>query len=234
MFIINPIRLGKGLRPKSMYTYLNNYEERVSIFYGIYLIQNGKYNILVDTGVDSKEYSRFSPRHFEDVKTISQGLLDFGLNTNDINFIIQTHLHFDHTAFLKNFPNVKKYLQKKELEYALNPHSLFKNLYYKPYFEDVEFELIDGDRNILPGLDVIFLPGHSPGCQGVLVETKMGKVALTGFCCITNNFVQNDNKKTLIIPTYHENPFLAYESMQKIKQIADYVYPIHEAELVKV
>jgi glyoxylase-like metal-dependent hydrolase (beta-lactamase superfamily II) len=120
------------------------------------------------------------------------------------------------------------------LEYSLNPHPLFKNLYHKPYFEDENFELIDGDKNILPGLDVIFVPGHSPGCQAVLVETKMGKVAITGFCCITDNFAQNDNEKKLIIPTYHENPILAYGSIQKIEQIADYVYPIHEAKLVKM
>jgi glyoxylase-like metal-dependent hydrolase (beta-lactamase superfamily II) len=234
MFTIHPIRLGKGVRSKSMYTYLTYYDDKCLSFYGVYLIRGKNHNVLVDTGVNSEEYAKFSDHSFQDVKTLTEGLQEFGLDKDNIDFIIQTHLHFDHSAFLKEFPGAKKYLQKKEWDYSHNPHPLFEKLYYRPYFADVAFELIDGDKTLLPGLEVILVPGHSPGCQAVLVETENGKVAITGFCCIKDNFLQDSQEEKIIIPTYHENPVLAYESMRKIKRIADYVYPSHQAELVKV
>lgn len=238
MYRIRPIQLGRGTRPKSIYTYLHGYYDTVESFYGVYLIQGYETNILVDTGINALEYQKHSHHMFSDTQSISQGLNEYGLSENSIDLIIQTHLHFDHCSFLKHFPRASKLIQKREVEYAYSPHPLFRHLYHLPFYHGIEFDVIEGDKEILPGLSVLHVPGHTPGCQAVVVQTKEEIVAISGFCCIADNFLQKSDKcsegEQIIIPTYHENPLLAYKSNLRIMEIANAVFPMHQGELVKL
>ncbi len=229
-FTITPIKLGEGIRPKSLYTYLSFYKEDAVVFYGIFLVRNKDYTIVVDTGIDREAYARSSAYEFVQGDSLEESLRKYNFSPDGIDFIIQTHLHFDHCSLMPQFKGVKKYLQRKELEYALDPHPLMSASYVSSYFEDEEFELIDGDLGILPGLDIIFVPGHSPGCQAAVIDTEAGKVALTGFCSISENFTSGAG---FIVPAYHENLIDAYNSTKRLMELADYICPNHSSRLIR-
>lgn len=104
----------------------------------------------------------------------------------DISAVIFTHLHWDHTGHIEKYPNAKFYANKREYEFALDPIPM----YYKSYesdvlgihnpIKDVEFELFEGEKELLPGIVVFDTPGHSPGHVAVEVDTEDGKYIIAG------------------------------------------------------
>jgi hypothetical protein len=56
------------------------------------------------------------------------------------------------------------------------------------FFVNLNLELLEGDGNILDGINVVFTPGHTPGGQSVAVDTPEGLAVITGFCCSLEKF----------------------------------------------
>jgi N-acyl homoserine lactone hydrolase len=199
------------------------------MFYGAFLIRGAGRNILVDTGCDAGSYAAGPMPPVEDVASIEQNLSRFDLEIKDMDAVILTHLHFDHVAFLHLFGHCPKFVQKRELRAALNPHPYFSNMYVPAFFRDVKFEVIDGDMELFPGIEVALVPGHSIGSQAVIVNTEEGRAAVSGFCCVAENF-DIDN---MSIPGIHQDVQQAYDSMHKLLGLADIIYPNHSANPVR-
>ncbi|MGD8925110.1 MAG: hypothetical protein PVG64_09250, partial [Syntrophobacterales bacterium] len=87
---------------------------------------------------------------------------------------------------------------------------------------------VKGDAEIVPGIRVILTPGHTPGGQSVAVETEKGTAVITGFCCNGNNF---PSVGPAVTPGVHLNAIEAYESAQRVKEMADILIPIHDLEV---
>jgi len=211
-------------------TYLRNFGRDVEMFYGAFLLKGAGLNILVDTGCDAASYSAGPMPPVEDEASLEENLNRYNLEIKDIDAVILTHLHFDHVAFLKMFIHCPLFLQKRELNSALNPHPYFSNMYVPAFFRNVEFELIEGDVSLFPGIEVALVPGHSQGSQAVIVETEKGRAAISGFCCVAENFYKNN----IAIPGIHEDTKQAYDSMQKLIGLADIIYPNHSAGPVRM
>ena len=111
-----------------------------------------------------------------------------GLRPQDIDIIILTHLHEDHIQLARRYPKARFIVQKSELEFARNPHPVQAFCYLKDPFDDVNFQVIEGDKEIVDGVRVMLTPGHSAGAQSIVVETAQGRAMITGFCCIRTNF----------------------------------------------
>src|SRR5690606_30965331 len=122
-----------------------------------------------------------------------------GIKPEEITKIILTHLHWDHCYNLDLFVNAKIYIQRKEIIYAVAPVEDSPDVRMfgvlpecgKPGWFDgwTQFVRVDGDVEIIPGINVYLTPGHSPGSQCVLVNTKEGKYLITGdFCPKYENF----------------------------------------------
>ena len=88
--------------------------------------------------------------------------------------------------------------------------------------------LVEGDQEIVPGLSVMLTPGHSPGGQSVVVNTKAGKAIITGFCCNEQNFPSSG---PLVPCGVHLNLIEAYDSIHKVKAAADLIIPIHDLSI---
>ena len=224
------MQTARTIRPMHFLTYLRNFGRDVEMFYGAFLLKSADRNILVDTGCDAGSYGAGPMPPVEDVASIEQNLNRFNLGINDIDAVILTHLHFDHAAFLSLFTHCPVFVQQRELRAALNPHPYFSNMYVPAFFKDAKFEQIDGDMGLFPGIEVALVPGHSLGSQAVIVETEEGRAAISGFCCVTENF----DKANISIPGIHEDVQQAYESMHKLIGLVDIIYPNHSASPVRV
>lgn len=229
-YTIHPLQTARATRPTVMHTYLRNINEITTLFYGAFLLKSENRNILVDTGCDALNYSAGPYSSLEDVASLEQNLGRFGLDIDKIDAVILTHLHFDHIAFLNRFHHCPKFVQKRELSSALNPHPYFSSFYVPRFFENINLEIIDGDRLLFPGIDVAMVPGHSAGCQAVIVETNEGLAAVSGFCCVAQNFEKNN----IAVPGIHENFSECYDSMFKLMGLVDIVYANHSSEPVSL
>ena len=147
--------------------------------------------ILVDTGPgEDTEWAsvQHNPLQCAPEQRLSAVLAKYNLNCEDIDTVILTHLHWDHAYGALHLPNAKLYVQKEELRYAVAPLPSDRRVYENQLGDDIPYFLklynqyvfLDGDSVFDNGLEIITLPGHTPGSQGVVVDTKKGKYIIAG------------------------------------------------------
>jgi len=242
-YTIIPLPIGKIWIDKSMMTYRRNMGEKIEIPYFAWHIKGADSNILIDTGIEAKQAMQYhspdSPVRFTDIQTFEQALGSQGLKPEDIHYIIHTHCGYDHIG---NTPKCQKatiFLQEEEWKFTMSPHPVLREIYHPHLLSGWNrLQLVKGDvPHLFPGIDLIFAPGHGPGVQAVAVNTKKGKVVISGFCCIQENFVPHEEMKPyypVTPPGIHVNPLQAFESMVKVAGIADILLPQHEPSLLGV
>jgi glyoxylase-like metal-dependent hydrolase (beta-lactamase superfamily II) len=227
-YTIIPLVVGANETDQGIMTYLRDYGKRIWIPIYVFYVKGGDKNILIDTGLEQfvvpddlgKTYG------FEIMK-FEEALSTVGLTPGDIDIIIHTHLHNDHCENDYKCKNAKIYVQKKEMEFYNDPHPV-DHRFYPDILEGVQVVEVEGDANILEGIDVIFSPGHTPGGQSVAINTSEGKVIITGFCCNDKNFPKTG---PAISPGVHLDLIDAYDSIQKIKSMGDIIIPLHDLNI---
>jgi N-acyl homoserine lactone hydrolase len=151
-----------------------------------------------------------------------------GLIPEDIHIVINTHLHDDHCGNNRLFVKADCYIQRKELEACKKPHPL--DYRYEPDFiEGLNLKAVEGDKEILPGLDLFLMPGHTQGGQTVRINTADGKVIIPGFCCNKENFPAEG--RTAVCPGVHCDAYQAYNAAQEVKAMDGMILPLHELDI---
>jgi N-acyl homoserine lactone hydrolase len=245
-YTIKPLVLSKVASEMGPMTYLAYPGRPIVRPYVMWYIRAGEKHVLVDTAIEAEDYRNYHPGFsampFEQVQSFEEALAKVECAPDDIDIVIQTHLHMDHIYNTSKCRNAVIYVQKKELEFALNPHPIFEITYPRDVIEDLAFEVIDGEKTILPGIAVLPVPGHTPGCQAVVVDTSEGKAVISGFCSIMENFFPPEDVKVkvtpfasypVIAPGIHADLFQAYQSVLKVKEVADIIVPVHDPEMAQ-
>ena len=235
-YTIRPLEITRAVLPKSMFTYLLNFDQTINTSLYSWYIEGAKERILIDSSTPAA----FLTQHGfmgDDVKPITEQLEEkLGIIPDDIDIVIYTHLHLDHTGNAGLFKNARNIVQKAELDFAFNPYPFFAGLYPTDTIKDINFETIEGEKEIIEGIRVVPSPGHTPGGQSVLIDTKMGKMAIPGFCCVQENFDPPEPFNQFfpfLIHAVHTDPMQAFNSALKLKEMADIVIPVHEPEIAK-
>jgi len=233
---IYPIALCEGPRDSSHFAYRSESGCICNTACYIWYIESDNARILVDAGASASTFTdRGTPE--TDIVSVEEGLGKLKLKPDDIDIIIATHLHCDHIALGRLYKKAKFVVQKRELEYAKNPHTIDAVLYNLASFNNFNWEVIDGDREIVPGISVLLTPGHSPGGQSVAINTPAGKAIITGFCATQNTFIPTGEMKRrgweVTIPLIHHDALQTYNSVIKVKHLADIIIPLHEPAFIK-
>lgn len=187
-----------GLVPRTLYQrYLMPDEQNCvpMILMCLYIEAHGK-KIIVDTGLGQKidDRARKVWQIERDNGDLIDGLARLGVAPEEIDLVIDTHLHADHCSgntkfdddfnIVATFPNAEYVVQRREYEDAMRPNERTAATYlpfnYEPLVESGQMRLLDGDTEILPGITGVVTPGHTPGHMSVLLESQ-GEHAL--FVC---------------------------------------------------
>jgi N-acyl homoserine lactone hydrolase len=227
-YVIHPLVVGINETDQGIMTYQKGYGKRIFLPIYVFYLEGGDQRILVDTGMEefmvppeARERTGLQIMEFEDA------LDTVNLKPEDVDIVIQTHLHNDHCENTYKCTNAKVYVQQAELDFFRAPHPL-DHRYYSDLLDDSEVVALEGDREIVPGVRVILTPGHTVGGQSVAVETQKGTAVITGFCCNADNF---PSVGPAVASGVHINAIEAYESAQRVKQLADILIPIHDIEV---
>jgi glyoxylase-like metal-dependent hydrolase (beta-lactamase superfamily II) len=233
---VYPIALCEGPRDNSHFAYRSEFGGICNTACYIWLIKSKSGNILVDAGSDASTFTaRGTPE--TDIISVEDGLRKLGCAPQSIDIVIVTHLHCDHIALGYLYNKAKFVVQKRELEYAQNPHPIDAVLYDQSYFNGLNWEVIDGDKEVVPGISVLLTPGHSPGGQSVEINTSAGKAIITGFCAAQNTFVPTREMEQrgweITIPLIHHDALQTYNSVLNVKRRADIIIPLHDPAFIK-
>lgn len=222
--------------PKAINTYLVDITKIIDNYSYCFYIEGSEKKILVDTSCPA-ESMIVRGHQAETISTPYDELKKLDISPEEIDIVIFTHLHVDHIGYSSIFNNAKFIVQKTELETAYNPHPIQRINYRDTEILDtINFETVQGDAQIVPGVDVIWTPGHTQGTQSVVVNTEKGKAVIAGMCSIRENFEPPDmirNYMPVIVTGIHIDVDQSYNSLIRIKNIADIVIPCHDPEFAK-
>jgi len=165
---------------------------------------------LVDTGYGSKDEILREYRTV--VVPVAEALRKHDVDPSDIRWIINSHLHFDHCGQNAIFPHAPLYVQRGEYERRDDPN--YTVVEWANY-SGAQWELLDGEREIVPGVRVMTTPGHTTGHQSIRIDTTEGPAIMTGDACWT---VGNFNGASIPEGTM-EDLSLAERSLAKLRQL---------------
>jgi glyoxylase-like metal-dependent hydrolase (beta-lactamase superfamily II) len=157
---------------------------RIPLALNVALIETAGKRILVDSGLGDKWDERDRQRLAIDRSTtLLSGLRGRGLGPEDIDIVVNTHLHFDHAGGntreadgqpRPTFPKARYVVQLGEWEDATRPHERSRASYreadYVPLAEAHQLDTVQGEHELTPGVRVVPVGGHTAYHQMVVVE----------------------------------------------------------------
>jgi glyoxylase-like metal-dependent hydrolase (beta-lactamase superfamily II) len=176
-----------GVIPKVMWSKKMTPDARNCVTSGLnsLLIRTGKQNVLVETGMGNKLSERMIKFYGQPAQLLDN-LAAAGIVPEDIDIVINTHLHFDHCGWntvrgkggkiVATFPRAKYYAPEGEWQYARKPSERDSISYisdnYDPLVASGQMTLLKGGEEIVPGISVQTFPGHTASMQGVIVNGR--------------------------------------------------------------
>lgn len=206
--------------------------------YFIWVLKCDDQIIVVDTGYDAAEAKR---RNRPILRDPAQSLQALGINAEDVDTVIITHLHYDHAGGLERYPNAKFHLQKLEMEFATGP-CMCGEVLQMPFTVDHVCEMVrkvysgrvifhDGDGKVEEGVTVHCVGGHSRGLQAVRVKTKSGYLCLASDAShYYENFIY---KKPFPIVVDMENMLEGFNVIKSLASKKSLVIPGHDPIVTK-
>lgn len=178
-----------GIVPKPLWEKRAPADERnrIRLAMRCLLVEHPDGLVLIETGLGNKEPDKFREIYGvenagRDGRTaLEDALAALGHAPDDVRWVIDTHLHFDHAggntwrdpsgAVRPAFPRARYVVQRGELEFARHANERTAGSYLAHNFAGIDFQLVDGEREILPGIRALPTPGHTPYHQSILVQS---------------------------------------------------------------
>ena len=174
---------------------VDNEPGRAKIPIPSYLIEHPKGRVIFDTGLHRElqtsadrigELAKVFTVHYRPGEELGARLRAHEVEPERIDYMINSHLHFDHVGGNADTPNAKWILQRREWEAAADPKLARRNGYNRADFDlGHQLQLIDGEHDIFGDGTVTCIPtyGHTPGHQSLRVRLDTGEVVLTADSC---------------------------------------------------
>jgi glyoxylase-like metal-dependent hydrolase (beta-lactamase superfamily II) len=153
---------------------------RIQLAMNCLLVCAGNKRILIETGAGTKWSHKLRDIYGFDGSRLLNGLRHHGMGPDDIDVVVNTHLHFDHCGgntrvekdrVVATFPHARYIVQRGEYEHAVSPTERDRASYfddnYVPLKDACKLSLLEGDRAIAPGVELIRVPGHTANMQCV-------------------------------------------------------------------
>jgi glyoxylase-like metal-dependent hydrolase (beta-lactamase superfamily II) len=163
-----------------------------------------------------------------------EALADHNIDPHDVKYVINTHLG-DHSGDNRDFPWATFILQQPEIDWIRStlPPDQVRRAGWD--FPGAKIHALQGeDTEILPGVNCVFTPGHTPGHQSVLVDE--GKQLFVGDAAYTVRIFTHPEEMTPEHPAWHAQGANEgwTESVEKLRRLdADILHFAHDPDVYR-
>jgi glyoxylase-like metal-dependent hydrolase (beta-lactamase superfamily II) len=220
-------------------------EGRVELPIPAYLIEHPKGIALFDTGMhpdcQHDPAGRVGPRatelfsfRYRPGEEISARLEAIGRDPARVDFVINSHFHFDHVGGNALIPNATMIVQRREWEAGMEPDTAMRSGFNRRDFDlGHKTFLIDGEHDVFGDGSVVCLPtpGHTPGHQSLKLRLLSGEIVLAADSCY---FCRTLRERRL--PQYvwdRETMLASLEHLASLEQGGSRIFFGHDAEFWK-
>jgi glyoxylase-like metal-dependent hydrolase (beta-lactamase superfamily II) len=213
--------------------YRDHRDLAIGMDYFVWALTDGTRTVVVDLGFTEPVGTR---RGRQFLRSPDKGLAEIGIDAAQVEHVIVTHFHYDHTGNHALFPRAQFYVQDAEMRFYTGRYA------HQPAFAaSIEVEdmaafvrlnyegrlvFVEGEREILPGISVHHVGGHTAGMQVVSAQTERGRAVLASDAShYYRNFEEN-----IPFPTLHDIPGV-YHAFQRLRELAsapDMIVPGHD------
>ena len=186
-------------------------EGRIRFPVPAYLIKHPKGTVLFDTGLHPAsqqdalgrigELANFFQVEFRPGEDIKSRLEHLQIDANKIDFVINSHLHFDHTGGNELVPNAKIIIQKREWEAGHLPEMIQANAFNPNDYEHGHLvKQVEGEFDLFGDGTIVTIPtfGHTPGHQSLKVKLTSGTIVLAADACYLRKTIEDLHLPALV------------------------------------
>lgn len=175
---------------QALLTWNRGWDQRMLRSYYVWCLLGPGGPVLVDTGVAPEHTAGRALPDYESPASVLTGL---GVQAEEVKHVFQTHLHWDHALGLSLFPQATVHVHQKEYDFWLKDplaqRAVFKAVSDPGVAEAVErikgqgrLHLVQEDCEIIPGLEALSAPGHTPGIMALAANAAKGTAVLASDC----------------------------------------------------
>jgi glyoxylase-like metal-dependent hydrolase (beta-lactamase superfamily II) len=217
-----------------------DWDKTIARNYYLWAVQGGGQTVVFDSGVRP---ALAAERKLGGYISPDKALARMGIDAQKVEHLVISHIHFDHGGGIGLFPNAKVYVQRKEYDFWVYdpisrrpPYAAVADPVANKQFGDLRgstrLVLIDGDQKILPGIELLLTPGHTPALQSMAVHTAKGLAILTSDCAHIHRSFVEDNPSCLItdLPGWLNT----YTKLRdKVKGNLGMLFPGHDKDMLE-
>lgn len=202
----------------------------------VWVIRTGSGDVVVDTGFTAEVARRRGRPHFREP---SAALRLLGVEPAAVRHVVLTHFHFDHCGDLAPFGAADFYVQATEMAFWTSPIAArgeFRRLVETENLEalvrlnlDGRVVQLTGDREVVPGVAVHHVGGHTPGMQVVSVETGRGTAVLASDASHLLSHIHEDAPAKFV--TDLPQMYRAFDRIRELASDPDLIVPGHDAQV---
>jgi glyoxylase-like metal-dependent hydrolase (beta-lactamase superfamily II) len=197
-------------------------QNRITVSCNSVLVRTGRQNVLIETGIGNKLEEK-KKKIFETQEKLLDNLHAAGVSPDQIDIVINSHLHFDHCGWntvyrngvaVPTFPKAKYYASEGEWKHGSLQLERDRVSYlspnYDPLIQSGQMQLISGNAEIAPGISVETWPGHTRNMWAVFLRSA-GKTA----CYISDLIPTTWHLEPTWVMAYDLFPLEAIENRKK-------------------
>lgn len=233
-FTVHAVRFATraGRRGQHFLGYDDRVDEPHPTGYYVWLAVSDRHAVVVDAGLDPGRTGGLTGLEFACAP--HEGIAALGVDPTDVGHLVLSHLHYDHTGSAARFPAARRVVQRSEADYWTGPVAArIRREHWLRSEEDLAhvldpdgLDLVDGEHEVLPGLTLHHVGGHTAGMQVVRVRTAAGWVVLASDATHFYENIDDDRPAPLL----HSVPevYGAWDRMKELAAEPGLIVPGHD------
>ncbi len=213
--------------------YRDMHQAPMTMDYFVWALTDGNQTAVVDLGFTEAVGTR---RGRQFLRCPSRGLAEIGIDCRRVEHVVLTHFHYDHVGNHALFPRATFYLQDAEMGFYTGRHAGEPAFRHSVEVDDVcalvrlnyegRVRFVDGEAEILPGIRIVKVGGHTAGMQIVTVETARGRAVVASDA---SHYYRNLHER-IPFNTLHDLPgvYAAFDRARQEASAPELIVPGHD------
>lgn len=224
----------ESFKGEHFHGYFPDCHDRWPIDYFTWVVVHQGKPIVFDAGFTEKEAQRRGSRSY--LGSPIELLSVLGFTPEDVDVVVLSHLHYDHTGFVGSYPNARIKVQRQEVDFWAGPYSRRGAYAHLRPDQDLlvlqdlidagRVDLLEGDEGVVPGVTAHLVGGHTAGTQVLRVWTPEGSIVLASDA---SHFYANlDEDRPYGAVHELQRMYSAFDTLRELAGPAGIVVPGHD------